>query len=149
VEENWKLEHVGIVVRDVDKSVEYYKSLGINRFRPVSTGSHKTWVDFMTYGKPADPEALVRIAWFQIGSTAAEFLQPVEGNTPWQKSLDTNGEGIQHMCFLVDDLDEETAKMIEKGATVIHSAGIEGRMKWAYFDTLEVGNTIIELKQLL
>ena len=53
------------------------------------------------------------------------------------------------MCFLVDDLDEETAKMIEKGATVIHSAGIEGRMKWAYFDTLEVGNTIIELKQLL
>lgn len=148
MEENWKLEHVGIVVRDTEKAVEYYQSLGITRFRPAIIGSPETWSDFMVYGKPASPETKVRIRWFQIGLVAAEFLQPVEGETPWQDSLDNNGEGIQHICFLVDDLEEETAKMVEKGASVIHSAKMGSAMKWAYFDTRKVGNAIIELKQV-
>ncbi|GAJ22304.1 unnamed protein product, partial [marine sediment metagenome] len=34
MENNWKLHHVGVAIRDMDKTVEYYQSLGIATFEP-------------------------------------------------------------------------------------------------------------------
>ncbi len=31
---NWKLSHIGVIVRDLDKVVEYYQSLGIAELTP-------------------------------------------------------------------------------------------------------------------
>ena len=34
-----KAEHIGVVVRNMDRAVEYYESLGIGPFKPLN---HKT-----------------------------------------------------------------------------------------------------------
>ena len=34
-----KVDHIGVVVRDIDKAVEYYESLGIGPFEPVNAAS--------------------------------------------------------------------------------------------------------------
>ena len=60
--------------------------------------------------------------------------------------LEEKGEGIQHIGFFVDDLDQETAKMAEKGFTITQS-GETPTVKWAYFDTDKVGGASIELMQ--
>ena len=70
----------------------------------------------------------------------------LEGETPVKEFLEKKGEGIQHIGFFVDDLDQETAKMAERGFTVTQSGELPN-VKWAYFDTDAVGGVAIELMQ--
>ncbi len=150
MENNWKFHHVGVVVRDMDKVVEYYQSLGIGTFQPEVLFKSSDFADFRVNGKTPNTIVKVRVRSIQIGPLRLELIQPVEGEAPWKEFLDSNGEGINHIGFGVDDLDKETAKLVEKGASVIHS-GVENSrgayFRWAYFDTRKVGNVIIELSQ--
>ena len=64
---NWEFRHVGVVVRDMDKALEYYQSLGIATFEPEVTVEAKPHADWMSYGKPADPNIKLKIKiWEQL-----------------------------------------------------------------------------------
>ena len=81
-----------------------------------------------------------------VGGVSFEVIQPLAGETPVKEFLAKKGEGIQHIGFFVDDLDQETAKMAEKGFKITQS-GESPKVKWAYFDTDKVGGVSIELMQ--
>jgi len=133
MESNWKFNHIGVVVRDVDKAVEYYQSLGI-----VDKATDRVTME----GKKAK---LVG-RFINIGSLLIELWQPVRGETVQQEFLNSRGEGVNHIAFHVDDLAKEKAKLVEKGIPVVFSVkDEEGDM--AYFDVRKVGNTLIELIQ--
>jgi methylmalonyl-CoA/ethylmalonyl-CoA epimerase len=130
---SWRFSHIGVVVRDVDKTVEYYQSLGI-----VDRATDRVTME----GKKAK---LVG-RFINIGSLMIELWQPVRGETIQQEFLNSQGEGVNHIAFHVDDLAREKAKLVEKGIPVVFSVkGEEGDM--AYFDARKVGNTLIELMQ--
>jgi methylmalonyl-CoA/ethylmalonyl-CoA epimerase len=135
------IEHLSIVVRDIDKAVEYYQSLGIGPFEP--TGFSIT--DKKRHGKPvtADVKQEVRVA--QMGQIKLALFQPVSGETDEKKFLESRGEGIQHMAFRVDDIDRETAKLEEKGFKVVFSGRFVNGGGFAYFDTDKVGGVVFEL----
>ena len=151
MEENWKFDHVGVVVRDMDKAVEYYQSLGIGTFEPEVTVDRHTYKDLKIYGKTPDPDTIpkTKIRFGQIGSLRLELMQPIEGESFHNEFLDSKGEGIEHIGFTVDDLDKETAKLVDKGVPIIMSGKIPaiGGLGIAHFDTRKVGNVIIELLQ--
>ena len=131
MESNWKFKHIGVVVRDVDKAVDYYQSLGI-----VDKATDRVTME----GKKA--KLIGR--FIHIGSLLLELWQPVRGETVQQEFLDSRGEGINHIAFNVDDLDREKAKLTEKGIPVVFSVrDEEGYM--AYFDARKFGNILIEL----
>ena len=133
MESNWKFDHIGSVVRDVDKSVEYYQSLGI-----VDKATDRITME----GKKA--KLIGR--FIHIGSLMIELWQPVRGETVQQEFLNSRGEGVNHIAFHVDDLAREKAKLVEKGISVVFSVKEqEGDM--AYFDARKVGNILIELIQ--
>jgi len=133
MESNWKFNHIGLVVKDVDKAVEYYQSLGI-----VDKATDRVTME----GKKAK---LVG-RFINIGSLLIELWQPVRGETVQQEFLDSRGEGVNHIAFHVDDLAREKAKLVEKGIPVLFSVkDEEGDM--AYFDARKAGNTLIELIQ--
>ena len=139
---NWELAHVGVVVRDMDKTVEYYQSLGIaTKIGPERTQDNKS-LDAMVYGKPADPKYKIKIRAVQIGPLALLLNQPVEGESRQKDFLDSRGEGINHIAFTVDDLDSERTKLVEKGIPVMYE--IKGN---AYFDTRKFGNVVVQLLQ--
>ena len=132
---DWKLHHVGIVVRDLEKSVEYYQSLGV--VEKVST--------LMT----AEGKKAKLIGRFlRIGSLNLELWEPIRGATVQQEFLDSVGEGVNHIAFTVDDYEKEYVDLVEKqgirlvfGAKPPISAGGAGD-----FDTRKEGhNTILEL----
>ena len=128
MENNWKFHHIGVAVKDMDKALEYYQSLGIATIEPEIQGDG------------------IKLRNVQIGSITFELVQPVHGESPQKEFINSRGEGIDHVGFIVDDLDRETAKLAEKGVSII----IGGRSKtggYAYFDTRKVGNVIIELIQ--
>jgi hypothetical protein len=131
-----KLIQVGVVVKDLDKVVERLTSLGIGPFTLMTIPDDaEQWFR----GKPLD-------AKFKIsGAKLGEVIQPLEGKSPHQEFLDSQGEGIQHIAFAVHDLDREVAKLTKKGVSVLLSANLP-KVRVAYLD-LGVGGLVIELMQ--
>jgi methylmalonyl-CoA/ethylmalonyl-CoA epimerase len=132
---------VGVVVRDMDRAIEFYESLGIG---PFEEGPSAHAVERRIYGEVVpDAEVVGRIA--KIGDIEFELLQPVRGATVQQEFLDARGEGVIHICAYTDDLDRDVAIMADRGFPVISSAHFDDGGKFAYFDTREVGGLILEL----
>ena len=140
-----KIDHVGVIVRDMDKAIEYYQSLGIGPFERLK---NVVPIQNKVLGKPIkldDIKFRVRIA--RMGRGGFELIQPVAGKSLWKEFLETKGEGINHLGFLVDDIDKETAKLEEKGFKVLWSSRFQNGGGATYFDTAQVGGVILELVQ--
>jgi len=137
-----KVDQVGIIVRDMDKAVEYYQSLGIGPFEALNV----TATDRKVYGRPADDvKNEVKIA--PAGGIELELVYPASGKSVQREFLETKGEGINHLGFIVDDIDKEVAKLVEKGFEIISSGKFVGGGGFAYFDTGKVGGVLFELIQ--
>lgn len=150
MENTWKLRHVGIPVRDLDKSIKDYQSLGIASFQPEFVIDSSRFAEYLVYGKTPDPVVKTRVAMGQVGPLSVELLQPLQGETVHKELLEKTGEGIGHIAYTVDDLEEETAKLVEKGFPVILSIIRSGqtRRSAVYIDTRRsFSNLIIELIQ--
>jgi methylmalonyl-CoA/ethylmalonyl-CoA epimerase len=147
VHQNWKFHHVSVAVKDMNKAIEFYKSLGIGPFPPLigPTGTVPL-SGKMIRGEPVDYEMEIRHAEGGVGQLVFEVVQSLEGETPVKEFIEQKGEGIHHIGFFVDDLDVETAKMAEKGFS-ISQYGETPTVKWAYYDTDAVGGVVIELMQ--
>ena len=148
MEDNWKFHHVAVVVRDMDKTVEYYQSLGIGTFQPEFMLDSSTYTDYKVYGKTPDTIDKTRMRFVQIGSLRLELVQPVEGEPIYKEFFKSKGEMLHHIAYIVDDLESEAAKLVEKGIPVITRVyrGSTGA-GFAYFDIRKDGSVIIELIQ--
>ena len=137
-----RIDHVGVTVVDLEKSIAHYQSLGIGPFEPL----HTTLYDRQLYGKFVDDtKALVRVA--KIGQVEFELVQPVSGESVHKEFLEKHGEGVSHLGFFVDDLDGEVTKLVAKGFKVVTSGKFVGGGGLAYLDTDKAGGVFFELIQ--
>ena len=143
---NWQFQHVGVEVRDLDEALEHFQSLGFTLMpRPeIVSGSH-WYKNFKMYGKTPEPEIKTRIRFVQKGPLQFELLQPVEGYSIHNEFLDAKGEGASHICFVVDDFDNEVADLTKQGFPVILSGEVPNGGKFAYLDARKIGGLIFEL----
>jgi len=139
-----KFHHVGMVVKNVDRAVEYFQGLGIGPFE----SSKLVHTNRRIYGKPAPGDAKLIVRTTTIGPMGIELLQPVSGKSTPQMWLESHGEGISHMAFIVDDIEEAKSIMVEAGFTIVSSLDNEGGGGTAFFSTDEVGGMIIEMDEL-
>ena len=117
--------HLGVVVKDMDQAVKRLESLGIGPFEPYDSGSTPPLIGKPLFrGKPMDSEQKIFKA--KIGEVVLELFQPVKGESPWKEFLDSKGEGIHHIGFDVDDLDEEAARLTGQGAAVLSRINWQG-----------------------
>ena len=142
-----ELEHVCMVVHDLDKSVEsMWNTFGIGPWniyiRDADSMSNMTY-----HGKPARFGFKVARMHNKLGGIDIELVEPVEGDNIYRDFLREHGEGIHHVGFYkVDSLEAfvETTRTLEKtGFPCLMSA--RGRTAFAYFDTTKVLNTILEV----
>ena len=110
------IHHVGAVVRDLEKAIEYYESLGIGPFKILKLPGIIT--EQTMNGKPV--EFQLRNAVVRLGPVELELIQPIENAVLQEDFLESRGEGINHLGFKVDDFDKERAKLEEKGLDVIY-----------------------------
>ena len=84
-----KIDHIGIVVKDLDKAIATYsEGLGLAVKRVERS-----------------EEFQVKIAFIPVGEVLVELLEPI-GPGRIQDFLDEHGEGLHHMCFRVGDIDK-------------------------------------------
>ena len=105
-----KLSHIGIVVRDVEKAMEYYGSVfGLGPF----TTEVYDLKSFVFRGKTAGAKVKAAIAY--SGPVFIELVQVLEGETVHTEFLRERGEGLQHVAFLVRNLDEKLKELAKSG----------------------------------
>jgi len=135
--------HTGIIVRDMDKAIEYLESIGIG---PFGMGDGQKWVDISfkgeLHGRPA--EWSVKISNTKVGNGELELLQPSGGESVLQEFLDDSGEGVHHIAYLVDDVRGELDKLVKQGIKVLTSANLDTQ-GFAYIET-SVGGIVIEIR---
>jgi hypothetical protein len=51
----------------------------------------------------------------QVGGVQLELVQPVEGPSVYRDWLEEHGEGLHHLNFLVDDVDQAVAALAKQG----------------------------------
>jgi len=113
------IKQVGVVVKDPYESAKnYWNLLGIGPWEIREWGSHALF-DRTCYGKPAWGKE--KIAHAYLGDLELEFVSPVEGESIYQDWMDEHGEGIHHLKFLCDDIDETTRILAEQGFPSIQS----------------------------
>jgi catechol 2,3-dioxygenase-like lactoylglutathione lyase family enzyme len=140
---DWKYQGVGAVVKDLEKTVKYYRSMGIADFRPQAMFDTSSIRDVKLHGKSTKGVIKARTRLMQIGPVIYELVEPVEGAGIYKESLDRRGEGIINLTFMVDDLDRETNKLAGKGVSVIFSGKPQAGKAFAYFDTRKDGGDVM------
>ena len=132
--------HLGVVVRDTDKTAKFLSSLGLG---PWETFEFSPAEETLIAGKPFRLKVAYGKLW---GSIALELLQPLDETSVWAKFLETNGEGVHHVGFSVSNFDEMVSKLKEQGNTMTAGAtAIEGK-RFCYFDT-KPGGIVIEIME--
>ena len=105
-----KIDHLGIAVRSLDESVKYYEeALGLKCEHREEVLSQK-----------------VRTAFFTVGATHIELLEPTSEDSPIAKFLAKNGEGIHHVAFGTDDIHLQLKGAQLAGVQLIHEKPFEG-----------------------
>ena len=144
----WKLHHLGIEVRDLDRAVEYFESLGVGEFQPEVQWDNQTYyTDYKMRGKSPATTVKNRMRSLQLDSLLIELFQPIEGDSIHSEFLKSSGEGLSTIAFTVDDLEQETSRLAKNGFKVISSARTQKGAAFNYFDTRRFGNVLIELIQ--
>ena len=128
--------HIGIVVRDIEKTAEYYsKKLGISF--AIRTMEHSGSL----HGEPMKYKA--KIAHAKVGSTTFELLQHVEGKSLFEEFLKKQGEGIHHIAVDAPvPLDAEIEKWQKLGIKALQIDRMSPGEGTAY---MEVPGCMIEL----
>jgi methylmalonyl-CoA/ethylmalonyl-CoA epimerase len=157
----WTFHHVGVIVEDVDKAVEYYQSLGFIDFLPEAetAESRPTWVEIITYGETVIKDGLPlfpvrlgmkpgRVKFCRMSTVPLELIQPGDAFTEVNGDfLKSKGEGIDHIAYTVEarHFDREVEKMKSRGLSILFSGRESNGGGFAYFDTRKVGGIITEL----
>lgn len=97
-----KIDHIGIAVKDLDESLEVYKLLGFECQETEEVLEQK-----------------VRVAFLPCGESELELLEPTQSDSPVQKFIDKNGEGIHHIAISVDDVQDSIQKLKEAGVRMV------------------------------
>lgn len=146
----WRFYHLGIPVWDLDKTLKNYAVLGNASIEPEFLIDSRQAEQYLVYGKRPDPAILTRGAFVKIGGLVLELLQPLEGHTVHKEKLESTGEGVGHIAYIVDALEAEVSELEAKGLSVILSVTPPGQKNRTavYIDTRDkFSNLIIELIQ--
>jgi methylmalonyl-CoA epimerase len=125
------LDHVGIAVKNLGRSVQIYVSaFGAKLVREEEIPSMK-----------------VRIAFLEVGPVTIELVEPLGEGNPIEKFLSERGEGLHHLCFTVNDIEGALAHLKKSGVRLIDEtprAGAHGK-KVAFVHPKSASGVMIEL----
>ncbi|EDY81478.1 hypothetical protein VDG1235_1096 [Verrucomicrobiia bacterium DG1235] len=140
-----KMLHVGIVVEDIDASIEHWTAfLGLDE-KPnsiLAAGDSKNPTQYQGHLSGAQ----AKLAFFNLENLQIELIQPLgDDKSHWHDFLDTKGEGVHHLAFEVKGIGEGYKENYQKaGLPIVQSGGWESG-EYAYADSMEALGVIIEL----
>ena len=125
------IEHIGIAVNDLKTSISFYeKVLGLK-----------------CYNVEDVPEQKVKTAFFIVGQTKIELLESTDSEGLIGKFIEKRGEGIHHIAFAVEKIEEQLIHAEKLGIKLIDVSprkGAEG-LDIAFLHPKSTNGVLIEL----
>ena len=98
-----KIDHLGIAVNSIDQGKNFWTDvLGL---------------DFE--GSETVHEQKVTTAFFPVGESEVELLESTSPDGPVAKYIEKKGEGIQHIAFRVENIEDALDELRKKGIRLI------------------------------
>jgi len=126
-----KIEHIGIAVNSIEESLKYYEGI----------------LGLKCYAVEEVTEQKVKTAFLKIGDTKLELLEATSDDSPIAKFIEKRGEGVQHIAFAVNGIENVLAEAKEKGIRLIDETprkGAEG-LDIAFLHPKSTGGVLTEL----
>ena len=105
-----KIEHIGIAVKNLEKSNELFSKL---------------------FGKPSYKTEFVesegvKTSFFKVGTNKIELIEAMNEDSPIAKFINKKGEGIHHIAFHVDNIEAEVKRLTKEGFVVLNETPKKG-----------------------
>lgn len=129
-----KINHVAIVVGDIDESLKFWRdAMGIDLHHVEDVPSQKAMVAFLP-----------------VGESEVELVKPTSDDSGVSKFLAERGGGMHHLCFEVDDIVGMMAMLKEKGVRLLNEEPqvLPGR-KMAFVHPKSTGGVLVELYEII
>ena len=140
-----KPAQIAVIVNDVEEvKRSYAKFWGVDVPPTVDAGEYTvTKTEYME--KPA-PEAGCKMAFFHLEGIDFEIIQPNEARSTWRDFLEQHGEGLHHIAFEVEDIQEGMRACKEFGMILTQWGNYgDGSGAYAYFDATDSLKCFVEL----
>ena len=142
-----EITQVSVVVRDLDARMKaYHEAFGWGPWKVFQGDGDVVMHDCEMDGKPCD---FFNIRWAEVEVDGLNFelIQPLGGDNPWQRMLDTDGEGIGSIAVMFKS-DEDSSAVKEQfgadGIAITARGHIGDHIEWYYLDTQPAFKCIIE-----
>ena len=97
------IEHIGIAVNSLAEAIPFYEKV----------------FGLKCYNIEEVPEQKVKTAFFLVGQTKIELLESTDPAGPIGKFLEKRGEGVHHIAFAVDKLEDKLKEAASLGVNLI------------------------------
>ncbi len=105
-----KIEHVGIAVKDLEKSNNLFKKL-------LGSANYKT--------ETVEKENITT-SFFKLGDQKIELLKSASNSGSISRFLDKRGEGMHHLALHVEDIHKEIQRLEKEGFSFVSKTPTKG-----------------------
>ncbi|MCH2312152.1 MAG: methylmalonyl-CoA epimerase [SAR202 cluster bacterium] len=124
------INHVAIAVSDIEETISFYvNTFGISQPEITNLQDHG-----------------VKAALVRVGGSQLEFIQPLQDTGGVASFIEKRGEGVHHICFEMDNLNQSLEKLQQAGINLIDKTtrvGLSGNI--AFIHPKSTGGVLIEL----
>jgi len=137
------LAHLGIVVKDAEKTTELISSIW-------NIGTPEVFVysptNELVDGSPfAGKPFTMKVVFIKFGTLMIELIQPLDQDSLYYDFIKNKGEGIHHIAWGVSNYDELVSIFKTQGHKMLIEATYKGE-RWCYFD-VNPGSMVLEFRE--
>ncbi len=125
------IEHLGIAVKSLEDAIPFWENmLGLKCYNIEEVADQK-----------------VRTAFFKVGGTKIELLEPTSEESTIAKFIENRGEGVHHIAYAVNNIEGALEELEGKGVRLIDKTprgGAEG-LTIAFLHPKSTGGVLTEL----
>jgi methylmalonyl-CoA/ethylmalonyl-CoA epimerase len=133
---------VGIIVEDIAKtSKAWAELLGVEvPAAQLTDGQEVTHARYRGEGT----DARAKLAFFNLGQVQLDLIEPVGGPSTWREFLEQHGQGIHHIAFRIQGMDDVIARLEACDVSLVQRGDYTGG-RYAYLDGIPQLGAILEL----
>ena len=100
------INHIGIAVRSIEAQRDFYENTLGAVFESIEEVA----------------EQQVRVGFFKVGDVRLELLEPTSSESTISQFIERRGEGLHHVAYTVDDLENRLQTLKDQGVRLIDEA---------------------------
>ena len=129
-----KINHIALGVTDMEEALHFWQeALGLQLDRVEDV-----------------PVEKARVAFFHVGESEIELVQPTSNDNGLANYLEKKGPGIHHLCLEVDGIKAMIDQLISKGVEMINDSARtrDDGKKYAFIHPKSTHGVLVELYEL-